>query len=253
MAKNIGIIRFTGKLGGLSGRETAFGNIIQTPGGFKSERLKNDPIYLKSRQLSTEFGRCSKISALLRQHLLPYLKLLPDPYVYNHIQKCILAIKECDFTSPVGSKTVDNGLATQAGAALLRGFSFNRKRHFYFTGVRSHSIDLEQGRLTMNGTDPMALDIPNGVDALGFQLILLRINFALPALTVAASEYFFLHKTDQPASISLDAGKSDTEGLLAAVLFIGACHNADGAISWKRHENNVLQVVAFDHKIGSIK
>jgi len=51
MAKNIGIIKITGKLGGLSFRYTAFGNVIQEPGGFKSDRVKNDPIYEQTRQL----------------------------------------------------------------------------------------------------------------------------------------------------------------------------------------------------------
>ena len=36
MAKNTGLIKFTGKLGNLSGRDTPYGNIISTPGGFKA-------------------------------------------------------------------------------------------------------------------------------------------------------------------------------------------------------------------------
>lgn len=185
MAKNIGPIKFTGKLGGLSGRNTAFGNVIQTPGGFKSERLKNDPIYLKSRQCSAEFAHCSKTAALFRQQLLPYLRLLPDPYVYNHIQKRVLAIKDCDPTSPKGSKTFDKGMSTEAGAALLRNFSFNRKRQFYFAGISGHSIDIKEGRLTLNDVNPNMFDYPGTANAVGFQLILFGVDLSLPALTTS--------------------------------------------------------------------
>lgn len=245
MAKNIGIIKFTGKLGGLSGRDTAFGNIIQTPGGFKSERLKNDPIYLKSRQLATEFGRCSKIAALFRQVLLPYLKLLPDPYVYNHIQKCVLAVKDCDLDSPKGSKTVANGLLTPAGAALLGNFSFNRKRHFYFAGIGEYSFDIGRGELTLRGIDSTRYNFPTGSNAVGFQLILLCADFEIPTMTMAVSERFILRRSDSPAAVALKVDKPTGVGSLVAILFIGGCSTDGMEFSWKKHENTVLQVVAL--------
>ena len=245
MAKNIGIIRFTGKLGGLSGRDTAFGNIIQTPGGFKSERLKNDPIYLKSRQLSTEFGRCSKIAALFRQLLLPYLKFIPDPYVYNHIQKCMLAVKDCDLTSPHGSKTVTNGLQTPAGATLLGNFSFNRKRHFYFTGIGDYSFDLNQGQLILGKVDTTRFDFPTSADAIGFQLMLLCADFETPTMVMEVSEHFILRKNDLPQAVILKADKPTGKGSLIAILLIGCCSTDGMEFSWKKHDTNLLQVIGL--------
>ncbi len=252
MAKNIGIIKFTGKLGGLSGRDTAFGNIIQTPGGFKSERLKNDPIYIKSRQLSTEFGRCSKIAALFRQQLLPYLKLLPDPYVYNHIQKCVLAVKDCDLASPKGSKTVANGLLNPTGAAQLSNFSFNRKRHFYFAGIGKYSFDLSHGQLILERIDTTRFDFPAGADAIGFQIILLCADFETPTMAMEVSQCFILRRSDSPAAVVLKADQPTGIGSLIAILFIGACSSDGMEFSWKKHENNVLQVVALGQETMGI-
>ncbi|GEP52161.1 hypothetical protein FNO01nite_28330 [Flavobacterium noncentrifugens] len=246
MAKNIGPIQFTGKLGGLSGRNTAFGNVIQTPGGFKSERLKNDLIYLKSRQCSAEFAHCSKTAALFRQQLLPYLQLLPDPYVYNHIQKRVLVIKDCDPTSPKGSKTFNKGLSSESGEALLRNFSFNRKRQFYFAGIPGHSIDIEKGRLTLDDVNPNMFDFPGTANAVVFQLILLGVDLSVSALTTSAC--FIVKKTDIQTSISLEA-EIPCAGTFVAVLFIGACRSAEGAILWMKHESNVLQVMALGQKL----
>ncbi|MBA9074344.1 hypothetical protein GGR22_002511 [Flavobacterium gossypii] len=83
MAKNIGPIQFTGKLGGISGRSTSFGNILQTPGGFKGERIKTEDRYIKTRQLNSEFSRCAKISSVLYKSLSWHLKTIPDTYVYG--------------------------------------------------------------------------------------------------------------------------------------------------------------------------
>jgi len=40
MAKNVGMIKFTGTLGDISGRITEHGNILQTKGGFDGERIR---------------------------------------------------------------------------------------------------------------------------------------------------------------------------------------------------------------------
>ena len=77
MAKNTGLIKFTGKVGLLSARQTQYGNIISTPGGFKGERIKTEERYEATRQLGTEFGRCSKIASQLYSALSFYLKTLP--------------------------------------------------------------------------------------------------------------------------------------------------------------------------------
>lgn len=245
MAKNIGIIKFTGKLGGLSGRDTAFGNVIQTPGGFKSDRVKNDPIYEQTRQLYTEFGRCAKVASLFRQQLLPYLKLLPDPYVYNHIQKRITAIKDCDADSPKGQRTVIKGLGTEAGKALFDRFSFNRSQQFHFGGIDSHRLDLDNGSLSLRGLHARQFHFPDHTDAMGLQLVIMGVDFKQPFAVLQSSCYSFIEKNDPATSLVLEAGIPAGEGILVAVLFIGYC-NLDKEVFWKKTSKNVLQVVGFE-------
>ena len=244
MAKNIGIIKITGKLGGLSFRDTAFGNVIQEPGGFKSDRVKNDPIYERTRQLYTEFGRCAKIASLFRQQLLPYLKLLPDPYVYNHIQKRMAAIKDCDADSPKGERTVGKGLETAAGKALLERFSFNRNLQFYFNGIASHQLDTDEGSLTISGLDPSKFHFPDRADAMGLQLILMHTNLEQSFSTVRHGDCFIILKDAPATTLTLHAEMPRADGLLVAVLFIGYCNSGDEPV-WKKTKKNVLQVVGF--------
>lgn len=240
MAKNIGLIKFTGKLGGLSGRDTPFGNIIQTPGGFKSDRIKTEPRYQKTRQLYTEFGRCATLASLFKRNLDFYLKLLPDPYVYNHIQKWMTAIKECDNTSPKGERTVDKGLLTEDGKLLFSQFSFNRKRRFGFGGTTGYHANLETGTLNFQSFDTSRVKFPVGAKSIGLQFILMRVGFKNAKCSLASSEMVILDK-GIVLSNTLTATIPNGEEVLVGLLFLGFCN---GEI-WKRCDKTVLEMVSF--------
>ena len=240
MAKNIGIIKFTGKLGGLSGRDTPFGNIIQTPGGFKGDRIKTEERYKKVRQLNDEFGQCATLSSVFKRTLDFYLKLLPDPYVYNHIQKWMTAIKECDVLSPKGEKTVGKGLLTDAGAKLFSQFSFNRKQRFGFGGTTGYGIDLATGTLAFSFFDTSRLTFPEGATSIGLQLLLLRVDLENAQCTLTTSALVVLDK-GAVFSNALTAAIPAGDGVLVGLLFLG--FGNDGG--FKRCEKNVLEVVSF--------
>jgi len=240
MAKNIGLIKFTGKLGGLSGRDTPFGNVIQTPGGFKSDRIKTEPRYEKTRQLYTEFGKCATLASLFKRNLDFYLKLLPDPYVYNHIQKWMTAVKECDVTSPKGEKTVGKGLLTEEGALSFSQFSFNRKRRFGFGGTTDYHANLETGTLTFDRFDTSLLTFPSGAKSIGLQFILMRVDFENADCAISCSEMVVLDK-GFVFSHTLTAVVPNGNGVLLGILFLGFC---SGDI-WKRCDKNALEVISI--------
>jgi hypothetical protein len=239
MAKNIGIIKFTGKLGGLSGRDTPFGNVIQTPGGFKGDRIKTEDRYEKTRQLYTEFGKCATLASLFKRNLDFYLKLLPDPYVYNHIQKWMTAIKECDVTSPKGEKTVGKGLMTDEGKLLFSQFSFNRKRRFGFGGTTGYHADMETGTLIFHSFDTSRIRFPAGAKSMGLQFVMLRIDFENANCSLSSSKIVVLDK-GIVFSDSLTADVPNKNGILIGLLFLGFWK---GDI-WKRCDNTVLEVVS---------
>lgn len=245
MAKNIGLIQFTGKLGGLSGRNTAFGNIIQTPGGFNGDRIRTEERYEKTRQLSTEFGRCAKLSSLFKRSLDTYLKTLPDPYVYNHIQKRMAAIKECDTDSPKGEKTVGKALENEKGFALLRHFSFNRKRSFNFSLLHGAALDLEKGTFTIPHLNMAEFDFPPGATMVGMQLVLLRVDFETAAGVMEVSEIEYVDKAAAADSRILNAKVPEGAGRLVAVLYVGFCSRTNGEVFWRRDARNGLEVVAI--------
>lgn len=245
MAKNEGMIKFSGKLGDITGRMTPQGNILQRNGGFDGQRIKTEDRYLKTRQLYEEFGRCAKMASLFKSTLDFYLKLLPDPYVYNHIQKRMAAIKQCD-DAPNGSKTVGKGLLTEKGMDLFKKFSFNRELNFDFTGLPFHELDLAQGSLSLKNVDLSLFTFPRGALQLGMQLLLLRVDFETPDSILEKSDFVFLEKGTFTETLILKSDIPQGSGKLVAVLFIGFCTVINGQVIWKRNKKNVLEVIGFE-------
>ncbi|MFY0483905.1 hypothetical protein ACI6PS_15005 [Flavobacterium sp. PLA-1-15] len=243
MAKNIGLIKFTGKLGNLSGRETEYGNIISTPGGFKGERIKTEERYAVTRQLGSEFGRCAKISSQLYNALHFYLQTIPFPHLYGSVQAQITNIKNCDAISPKGERSFKAGLETVQGMKMLQGFSFNPKRNLRSGMMQHYAVDLPKGQMTLPNFDASRVYFPKGAEKLGLQLVLLRLDTELPLCTMETSPLTLVGRNDASNTITLEAVVPEGEGILIALLYFSFCTVTDGEVYFLKDAYNVLEVV----------
>lgn len=251
MAKNIGPIKFTGKLGNLSGRDTEYGNIISTPGGFKGERIKTEERYAVTRQLGSEFGRCAKISSQLYNILHFYLQALPFPHLYGSIQAQITNIKNCDVTSPKGERSFASGLQTEQGGKMMRHFSLNPKRSLHSAMSQYYTVELANGRLTLLDFDASQVYFPKSATKLGLQLILLRLDTETPLCRMETSPLELVSKKDAIAKITLEAPVPEGEGLLLALLSFSFCTVTAGEVYFLRNPYNVLEVVDLSVGVGT--
>lgn len=245
MAKNIGPIKFTGKLGNLSGRDTAYGNILSTPGGFKGERIKTEERYAVTRQLGSEFGRCAKISSQLYTALQPWLQTLPFPHLYGSLQAQITNIKNCDTTSPKGERSLAAGLQTEQGRKMLQHFSFNPKRNLRSGMMQHYAVDLSKGQLTLPDFDAGRIYFPKSAMQLAFQLILLRLDTETPLCKMETSTLALVAKKDATATLVLEAPVPEGEGLLLALLSFSFCTVTAGEVYFLKDPYNVLEVVGL--------
>lgn len=245
MAKNIGLIKFTGKLGDLSARETKYGNIISTPGGFKGDRIKTEERYEVTRQLGTEFGRCSKISSQIYSALQFYLQTIPHLHMYGFIQSLVTNIKGCDTTSPKGERTFALGLQTEQGQKLLKGFSFNPKQRLKSVLMHHYEVATEEGILTIPAFDSRRIYFPKSADKLGLQLVLMRLDSEKPLCTIETSALALVDKNDERSTIILESPIPEGEGNLLALLYFGFFTEAGGDVYFLSQPKNVLEVVDF--------
>jgi hypothetical protein len=60
MAKQTGIIKLKGTIGGISFYKTSDGHLAREKGGVDKSRIQNDPAFQRTRENGAEFGRAGK-------------------------------------------------------------------------------------------------------------------------------------------------------------------------------------------------
>ncbi|AWI26282.1 hypothetical protein [Flavobacterium pallidum] len=128
MAKQQGIIKLSGTLGGLNFYYRKGKPVVRVAGGgFDGKKIKNSPKMVRVRENATEFGNCSKAKKALRIALNPFLGVHKDPTLHGRMMKLLQEIKTHDGISVRGQRKVGIGMQTAAGKKLLRGFVFSPK------------------------------------------------------------------------------------------------------------------------------
>jgi len=214
MAKNVGLIQFNGALGDLVSYERNGVQVIQRKGGFTAARIKTEERYAAVRKRQSEFGKCAKISSVLRQALLPWLQPIGDKMIYNRIQSMVMGVKNCDLLSEKGAKTFEKGLRTAAGASLFRKFQFNAKRSLDSNVMVTQNFDFATGKVTV---------VPHGYKMgskhfLAMELLVLSLDLETYDYELHSSG--MQHFKEMHVAPMLEAVVPTAYGFCAAFLFV---------------------------------
>ena len=120
MAKQTGIIKLKGTIGGISFYKTTDGHLAREKGGVDASRIANDPAFVRTRENGSEFGRAGKGGKVLRNAIRILLQNAKDKRVVSRLTKDLLAIIKTDTTNERGLRTLTDG-----DMNLLLGFEFN--------------------------------------------------------------------------------------------------------------------------------
>ncbi len=120
MAKQTGIIKLKGTIGGISFYKTSDGHLAREKGGVDKSRIQNDPAFQRTRENGSEFGRAGKGGKVLRNAIRVLLQNAKDKRVVSRLTKTLVAITKTDTTNDRGSRTLQDG-----NLSLLEGFEFN--------------------------------------------------------------------------------------------------------------------------------
>lgn len=120
MARQTGIIKLKGTIGGISFYKTSDGHLAREKGGVDASRIANDPAFQRTRENGSEFGRAGKGGKVLRNAIRILLQNAKDKRVVSRLTKDLLAIIKTDTTNDRGLRTL-----TEGDFNLLLGFEFN--------------------------------------------------------------------------------------------------------------------------------
>ncbi len=121
MARQKGVLKFQGQMGGVSFYKTQQdGFLAREKGGVDADRIKNDPNFERTRENGAEFGRAGAGGKLLRTALRALLLNTADSRMTSRLTREMVKVIQADVTNTRGKRNVIDG-----EAELLIGFEFN--------------------------------------------------------------------------------------------------------------------------------
>jgi hypothetical protein len=122
MAKQKGIIKLKGTIGGITFYKTQDGHLAREKGGIDAKRIANDPNFQRTRENGSEFGRAGKAGKILRTAIRGMLLNSADGRMVSRLTQSMIKVIQADATSVRGLRNVIDGEVD-----LLIGFEFNNR------------------------------------------------------------------------------------------------------------------------------
>jgi len=88
MAKNIGLIKISGKVGDLQFFKKEGKSYVGLSSNISKERIQKDPAFKRTRENMSEFGGAAKVSKSIREYLIP-LKSLIEKQLHNRVTSMV--------------------------------------------------------------------------------------------------------------------------------------------------------------------
>ena len=120
MARQNGIIKLKGTIGGISFYKTSDGHLAREKGGVDKSRIANDPAFQRTRENGAEFGAAGKGGKLVRSAIRILLQNAKDKRVVSRLTTDLLKIVKTDAVNERGLRTIQDG-----NMSLFQGFEFN--------------------------------------------------------------------------------------------------------------------------------
>lgn len=180
-------------------------------GGFTSESIKNNPKMQGVRDSNQELALCSKFNKNFKEALFPFINDLGDGTLHSRLMKLFMQIKMLD-ESPVGKRTVGNGLCCDMGRKLLREFKFTKG-----PGTRDilgpiADLDVKTGILKAVAFDPKRLKFPKGTTHFLLQYGVLEYNLRANDFRFFVGDEVMVAADDVARELTLTCAQSPVVG-----------------------------------------
>ena len=188
MARQTGIIKVKGTIGGINFYESRGKELArEAGGGFNSESNKKHEVIA---HWNSEMGAASTANAAFRKVFRNFIHGYKDGTLPQRLQSLFMSIKDLDTTSERGKRRVGNGIEHPYAKRLLKDFDFTPKRP-YLLNAQLH-FDWASNTLTVTNFDIRGADIPRTADFMGLQLMSVLFDFHTLEHVSAQSDFLEL-------------------------------------------------------------
>jgi hypothetical protein len=142
MARQRGVVKLTGALDDITFMKTKNGFTAGMKSTLKKGRIMSDPMFARTRENMSEFGRAGKASKMLRKGLRVVVEQCKDKALTPRLLKKMMEVIKADAVSTRGQRNVIDG-----ETELLKNFEFNgnAKLETSFFAPYTKSIDRVTG------------------------------------------------------------------------------------------------------------
>ena len=250
MAKVIAPFKISGTLDDINFVVTADGeNYARMKGktGITSEQFKNNPIFDRIRHQGTEFGQCSKKSALFRLMADRFNRLAKDVSFAGRANKLLFEILEEDTTQPKGQRTLLEGLKTKDGKEILVGFESNKLRPLRTVLKSKEQHNPNNQTLTLLNFIPKEhLDWPEEATHVHLALALTNWDFENETFNTCYSEEIILAKESEKQTVTLQTEIPTGNHLHLTFFFIGFAKQDRKKHKLLHRKNNTATIIASE-------
>lgn len=152
MARQKGIIKLKGTIGGLTFYKSKDGYVVREKSDIDANRIATDPAFQRTRENGAEFGRAGKAGRILRTAFRALLLNTSDSKMVGRLTQRMMKVIQADATNDRGLRNVIDG-----EAELLTGFEFNIRGKLGTSMYASYNPTIDR----VAGT--MSVEIPSFV------------------------------------------------------------------------------------------
>lgn len=206
MARQNGILKIEGTVGGMTFYKTKDGNLVREKGGVSKERILNDPAFARTRENGAEFGGAGKAGKVLRDGLRPMMLNAADNRVTSRVTKLMTQVIKLDAINDRGQRTVAqamSGANDKAAKALFNNFNFNKEVVLGSIIFKPFTVDSGTGDISIEGLIPVNdIVYPTGATHVKFSSAIATVNFG-------TGETELIPTT--PVNLPIDSTSTDVE------------------------------------------
>lgn len=156
MAKQTGLLRYSGSMGGVRHFKIKGlrGDFAGLNGGPSGDQIKTAPEFIRTRENMNEFGGCASAGKSIRTGLNQVIKQMSDPQMTGRLTGILKKINVEDQTEARGYRAI---LISQE-KQYLTGFAFDKNINFESVFVApytlSNTVGRDSGTLTVPAFNP---------------------------------------------------------------------------------------------------
>jgi hypothetical protein len=146
MAKQRGLIKLEGTIGGITFLKTRDGYMAKEKTSISAARIASDPAFQRTRENNAEFGQAGKATKLLKNALRIVMQNATDSRMASRLLRDMMKVIKADTTSNRGQRNVIDG-----EVEFLQGFECNVSASLEttFPAAYTPSINRVSGELTV--------------------------------------------------------------------------------------------------------